>query len=153
MTAMVPSERSSRMIVLSWPMQDEDPRAHRIVATVGGDRTRGAILVAIATAHDAQRTPELMVDRLRDPRAVGDERRRPQDPHHEQENGDIVDAGLAAMRRSRGALWGHPGTVAGGASRLNRSSVTRARRDSVSGAGTSGPRSARERRRGRGRRR
>ena len=113
MIAIVPSERSSRTTVLSWPM-----RKTRILALTASlrrsvrDRTGGAILLAVAAAHDAQRAQQLMVDRLRDPRGVGGEGHRPQDHRHEQEDADVVDAGLAANRRSWGALWGHPGTFA-----------------------------------------
>ena len=53
-----------------------------------------------------------MVDRLRDAGGVGDERHGPQDHRHEQEDADVVDAGLAAKRWSWRALWGHPGTLA-----------------------------------------
>ena len=93
--------------------EDEDPRADGVLAPIGRDRTGGAILLALAAAHDAQRAQQLMVDRLRDPRGVGGERHRPQDHRHEQQDADVVDAGLAANRRSWGALWGHPGTLAG----------------------------------------
>jgi len=92
--------------------EDEDPRAHRILAPIGRHRTGSAILLALAAAHDAQRAQQLMVDRLRDLRGVGDEGHRPQDHRHEQEDADVVDAGLAANRRSWGALWGHSGTFA-----------------------------------------
>ena len=81
-------------------------------APIGRHRTGSAILLALAAAHDAQRAQQLMVDRLRDPRGVGGEGHRPQDHRHEQEDADVVDAGLAANRRSWGALWGHSGTFA-----------------------------------------
>ena len=42
-----------------------------------------------------------MVDRLRDPRGVGNERSRPQDRNHEQDDGDVVDAGLTTIERTR----------------------------------------------------
>jgi hypothetical protein len=133
--------------------EDEDPRRRRVLATIGVHRARRPVLLALPAAHDAQRAHELMVDRLRDPGAVGGKPRRPQDHDHEQQDGDVVDAGLAAIGRSWGALSGHPVTVAVTASRNNRVYVTRGRRGCVSGAGTSGPRSAHGRRRGRGRRR
>ena len=84
--------------------KDEDPGTHGVFAAVGGDRTRSSILLAVAAAHGAHRAKQLMVDRLRDPGCVSGERHRPQDRDHEQDDGDVVDAGLAAIGRSRGAL-------------------------------------------------
>ena len=113
MTATVPSERSSRISVLSAPTWKT-----RILALTASSRRSlrtgawRAVLLALAAAHDAQRAQQLVVDRLRDARAVGDERHGPQDHRHEQEDADVVDAGLAAIRRSWRALWGHPGTLA-----------------------------------------
>jgi hypothetical protein len=74
-----------------------------------------------------------MVDRRRDPRAVGDQRHRPQDHRHEEEDADVVDARLASIRRSWRALWGHSGTLATIASRDNRATVKQMRRSCVGG--------------------
>ena len=93
-------------------VEDEDPRAHRVVAAGAADRARSAVLLAVAAARDAQRAQQLAVDRPRERRAVGDERHRPQDHRHDEQDADVVDAGLAAVRRSWEALWGHLGTVA-----------------------------------------
>ena len=113
MIAIVPSERSSRTTVLSWPMRKTRIRAltaslRRSVAT--GHGARSCSQSPPRTMHSARSS--CVVDRLRDPRGVGDESHRPQDHRHEQEDADVVDAGLAANRRSWGALWGHPGTFA-----------------------------------------
>ena len=93
-------------------VEDQDPGAHGVVAAIAADRAWRAVLLALAPAHDAQRAQQLVVDRLWDTRGVGDERHGPQDHRHEQEDADVVDAGLAAKRWSWRALGGHPGTLA-----------------------------------------
>jgi hypothetical protein len=77
---------------------------------------------------------------LRDPCAVGGQRRRSEGQRDQQEHARVLEAGLAAIRRSWEAQWGHPGTVAAIASRDNRAFVTNLRRLCVSGGGTSDPR-------------
>ena len=120
-------------------VEDQDPGAHGIVAAIAADRARGAVLLALAAAHDAQRADHLVVDGRRDPGAVGDQRHRPQDHRHEQEDADVVDARLASIRRSWRALGGHSGTLATIASRDNRATVKQVRRSCVSGGGTTRP--------------
>ena len=68
-----------------------------------------------------------------------DQRHRPQDHRHEQEDADVVDARLASIRRSWRALGGHSGTLATIASRDNRATVKQVRRSCVSGGGTTRP--------------
>jgi hypothetical protein len=74
-----------------------------------------------------------MVDRRRDPRAVGDQRHRPQDHRHEEEDADVIDARLASIRRSWRALWGHSGTLATIASQDNRATAKQVRRSCATG--------------------
>src|SRR3954452_4569593 len=112
--ALLANERLVRADV-----EDQDPGAHGVVAPIAADRARGAVLLALAAAHDAQRAHELVIDGCRDRRAVGDQRHRPQDHRHEEQDADVVDARLTSFRRPWRALWGHSGTLATIASRDN----------------------------------
>ena len=123
MTATVPSERSSRISVLSAPTWKT-----RILALTASSRR------SLRTGHGARscsHSPPRTMHSARSiwwstaagiPDAVGDQRHRSQDHRHEQEDADVVDARLASIRRSWSA-WGHSGTLATIASRDNRATV------------------------------